>query len=369
MRKAGSKKVPTSNEIEQLKPTIHPVEPPSFVEMYERALLGVGEKPFDYLVREMAVVEAYRCGIPCLHATGKSAEGWREVLEEKGLRLVYLPVGRHGNARFLGHKGFVELDGHGHLWIVTFDPDIAKLAVSSSLGKNSNFHVLTSSVSSGLYLQPIMPEMRPFVPTNYPADVAAAFDTVCENLCDPQPRGRLFLFEGPKGTGKTSFIEAVIERSEAFFIFLPSHMLSNLADPSLMGLLMKTRGDYDLENRPLVLVIEDADHALSSKMVDNLADLSTLLSATSGFLGTALNLRVFATTNTDVTKLGIHDAVTREMRLAGLIKFRNLTAAEAKAAYDVIAGQGAPLETRRESYSLADLYAMAHDRGCKPQGA
>ena len=98
---------------------------------------------------------------------------------------------------------------------------------------------------------------------------------------------------GPPGTGKTTLIRQLAFDSDRSFIFIPASMISSLADPKLIPLL--------LDNRNSVLVIEDAETALRERdKAFSEATASTLLQLSDGILSDVLDVTVIATFNTSL---------------------------------------------------------------------
>ena len=162
----------------------------------------------------------------------------------------------------------------------------------------------------------------------------------------------LYLFSGPPGTGKSSYIKYLttcdIGRK---IVYIPGGMIQQLVSPDMVPLL--------IENKNIILVIEDAEKALISREVSADTDMvQTILNLTSGFLGDAANVSIIATFNTD--KENIDQALLRKGRLKLSYEFNKLslenTIKLAKSLNHNTSGI-------TEGMSLADIYHMEDQPG------
>lgn len=165
---------------------------------------------------------------------------------------------------------------------------------------------------------------RKFVPDNYPPDIAEAFTKAVRNIKAKQPFGRLTLLSGKPGTGKTFFIRGLIDCvKEAQFVLVDPNIMANINQPSLI----RTFLSFANKKAATVLLLEDADSCLVSRMSDNIGYISSLLNLTDGIYGDALNIHVVASTNQD--KIEIDEALKRPGRLNQTLTFRPLSEEEA----------------------------------------
>ena len=95
----------------------------------------------------------------------------------------------------------------------------------------------------------------------------------------------LYILHGPPGTGKTSFINHLIQKVEKDFIFIPSNLVDSLLQPDFIELLW--------EHANAIIVIEDAEKALQKRTNTDYSPVSNLLNITDGLMGDILNLQVY----------------------------------------------------------------------------
>jgi hypothetical protein len=173
----------------------------------------------------------------------------------------------------------------------------------------------------------------PDIAAHYAVPVRAKL-TRLVGMPPPGAGGRLLLWHGPPGTGKTTALRA-LARSWAgwcrtLFVIDPERFLGDAG--YLMTVLLGADDHDDEEDSPRwrLIVIEDADELLRSDAKREAGQsLSRLLNVADGFIGQGVNALVLITTNEPVGRL--HPAVVRPGRCLAEIEFPALTRSEAAA--------------------------------------
>ena len=164
---------------------------------------------------------------------------------------------------------------------------------------------------------------------NYPSSTRTSLDLL-NRLSTPTGGGRLVLWHGVPGTGKTTAVRALIrswvpwcsahyiadpERFFADSCYLTHVLSAPAADPT-------SRRTYAAGRAPSwrLLIAEDSDEYLrATARRDAGAGLGRLLNLTDGMLGQGLNVLVLLTTNEELSRF--HPAVTRPGRCLAAVKF------------------------------------------------
>jgi len=133
--------------------------------------------------------------------------------------------------------------------------------------------------------------------------------------------------------------------------YIPVSLINSLVSPDMLPLLM--------DNKDIVLVLEDAEKALLSRDIsENSAIVSTILNLTDGFIGQALNISIIATFNTEKDK--IDEALLRKGRLRLSHEFKKLSLEDGKT---LAKSLGKPESAITEEMSLADIYNLEDHTG------
>lgn len=245
---------------------------------------------------------------------------------------------------------------------VKFIEEFVKSNKTKKLITKGDFYMLYASGSS-LYFKKVGVVKNKLIESNYSESVVKDHLSVIEEFHKKNPFGRLVVYNGPAGTGKTNLIENIISsfKSNNFIVALiPSDIVPKLADPSYLPSLI---GSISGE-QALVIILEDADDLLVQRSDGKKSGpLSTLLNFCDGTIGRRLNIRVVATTNlsfdSEESEFNhkIDPAANRPGRMFKRIHVGKLTPDEASIAISRITGTEIKVENKM---TLAECYEYAH---------
>jgi hypothetical protein len=125
----------------------------------------------------------------------------------------------------------------------------------------------------------------------------------------------IYLLWGLPGTGKSTAIQYLSARVQRNFIFIPSGMDNIICEPNFLDLIKS----YPKS----VLVLEDAENALTERKDSGRTAIANILNMSDGILGAALQISIIATFNCNIEK--IDPALLRNGRCKGKHEFKFLT--------------------------------------------
>jgi hypothetical protein len=190
---------------------------------------------------------------------------------------------------------------------------------------------------------------------NYARRTAAALDRLMTAEDVPARAGRLILWHGAPGTGKTTAVRALSREWSGWcrphYVMDPERLF---AEPQYLLELAGAHGSSDDEHWRLVIA-EDCDEYLTADAKERAgASLGRLLNLCDGILGHGLRVLVLLTTNEDVGRL--HPAITRPGRCLSSVEFEPLSPGEARA------WLGAGAAVPEGPLTLAQLFALQERR-------
>ncbi len=239
------------------------------------------------------------------------------------------------------------------------------LSASTVPESNGNVYAMISG-SNGPEFKAIGHGGETLIRENYSAAVMEKYDRIASHLAAKVPPGRINIMSGPPGTGKTYLIRGLIQQiRKAKFAIVQAGHIAQLANPGTLPALLDFRND----KQPIVFVIEDAEECLAVRDVHNNSGVSALLNMGDGVLGSLIDLRIIATTNTAVQDLD--PAIRRPGRLSTICEVGPLSADEAWKVYDRLTqGSTAWFDMAggwdpKASYTIAEVYQKATDSGWK----
>ncbi len=179
---------------------------------------------------------------------------------------------------------------------------------------------------------------------NYNEDFGIVDETIMESINKELLKG-LILLHGGMGTGKTSYIKNIINKSDKEVYYIPPELTSSLSSPEFITFISR-----NLKNS--ILVIEDAENVLKHREAGGSQAVSNILNLTDGILGDIVNTMIICTFNSSIEE--IDPALLRPGRLLASYHFDKLT--EERTSF--LVKKLFNIDINNESMSLAEIYNM-----------
>ncbi len=226
--------------------------------------------------------------------------------------------------------------------------------------EDSNYVYALTSDQTGLGLTSIGKITQKINKQNYTEKVNASYSHVCDCLNSNDPCGRLILFQGYPGTGKSYMIKALISEVKSTFVVVGTNLIGDLSGPQVLTVLLN---QFEDDDRSITFILEDADAALTTRKGGDLNKLSDVLNLGDGLLGELLDIRIIATTN--ASHLEIDPAILRPGRMCQHLQFETLTPTHAEEIYSGLL-KGATHIGIKKNMTLAEVYRLARKDGWVP---
>lgn len=193
---------------------------------------------------------------------------------------------------------------------------------------------------------------------NYSERVIEEYDHVIEDLSSEEPCGRLVIFSGEPGCGKTYLVRSILsDVKNAVFVLVPPHLIQELGGPEMLPCLLSLRRSAG--DRSIIFLAEDGDDCLVTRDKADMAAIQAVLNLGDGILGSVLNVRIVVTTN--AADFQMEEAALRPGRLCRHVKVGKLSADQAKKVFKRLAPKAKGAKFPKGGMTLAEVYALAHE--------
>ena len=153
----------------------------------------------------------------------------------------------------------------------------------------------------------------------------------------------LAVLYGTAGSGKTSFIKALISSLDKQFILVTTAIAAHMAEPEFIAFMM--------ENKDSVFILEDCEQVLMSREENRFGGaISNILNMSDGLMSDIFNIKFICTFNTDINN--IDEALLRPGRCFVNYEFKSL---EAEKASKLLESLGHKIDKPRDM-TLAEIY-------------
>lgn len=292
------------------------------------------------------------------------------LLEKEGATLIKHSFynGKHQNSRYMFWDCLVSVDhcnisggmikttDRSKVYVYSIDLEKAQTVYDGLLecklqeSEDRGFYLLVQT-SMGMDLQEFpVPEINVDLDVGYGSDFRPIHEAIVEKITNKS--SGLYIFHGPPGTGKTSYIKYLGKNIDKRMIFIPSNLVFYLDKPEFTTLLLGYSNS--------ILVIEDAEKALQSREDMDTGVVPTILNLTDGILASILGIAVIVTYNYDRDQ--VDKALLRKGRLQIEHDFGLLSAKDANA---MLKKLGKKFVTK-DPMSLADIYNLEDQNFASP---
>lgn len=164
----------------------------------------------------------------------------------------------------------------------------------------------------------------------------------------------LAILYGTAGSGKTSFIKALIGSLDKQFILVTTAIAAHMAEPEFIAFMM--------ENKDSIFILEDCEQVLMSREENRFGGaISNILNMSDGLMSDIFNIKFICTFNTDIEN--IDEALLRPGRCFVNYEFKPLCKEKTTS---LLKSLGHEVENPEEM-TLAEIYNYKpEDKPCKP---